>query len=436
MKSLLTPMPRRFLPRFLAAAFLLLSLTGTAGLAADGGTLRAGAAKLDITPAPDFALPFGGYGNRAGNAKGVHDALHVRAIVVDDGATQAALVSVDIVGISDALCEKMTARLNRETQIAKENIFLMATSTHAAPAIEGVVGEMAPKSAAYAARLEDALVAVVQTAKTNLQSAKIGFGTGRANVNINRRARTANGGWGLGYNPDGVSDKTVAVVKFETTAGVPLAILSNYAVHSTVMGPGNFEISSDLGGATASYVEEHYGDKVVAPWTVGATGDQAPIYDRNGTQFSHVAILGQILGEEVVRVADQIKTSARGHVRVLQKVVSCPGKRTTQSPAPGKPYTFVDTDPVPVRLSLLTINDIAFAGISGNVFTKISQRVKAEGSFNHALVITLCNGSSGYLPDDAAYEQVSYEISSARVKPGYVENAIVSGFVEMMSTLF
>ena len=48
----------------------------------------------------------------------------------------------------------------------------------------------------------------------NLQPARLGFGTGQARVNMNRRAPNGEGGWMLGHNPDGVSDKTVAVLRF------------------------------------------------------------------------------------------------------------------------------------------------------------------------------------------------------------------------------
>src|ERR687889_261709 len=63
------------------------------------GTLRAGAAKVDITPAPDAALPMSGYAGRTEGFKGIHDDLNVRALVIDDGTTQAALVVCEVIGI-------------------------------------------------------------------------------------------------------------------------------------------------------------------------------------------------------------------------------------------------------------------------------------------------------------------------------------------------
>lgn len=401
--------------------------------------LRAGAARIDITPAPDAALPLSGYGGRTDGFKAIHDDLHVRAIVVDDGTSQAALIGCEVIGLSFGFVDGILARLTSETGIPADRILLSAVHTHAAPALgtynEPAEGEVAKRRAAYVQKLEDAIAAAVKQAKGALQPARVGFGTGKVSVNANRRARTADGGWMLGNNPEGVSDKTVSVIRFDDASGRPIAIYSNYAVHGTVLGPGNLQVSADLPGAASRAVEKHYGDAVVSPWTSGAAGDQDPIY-RIGTDFRNVAALGQILGEEIVRVSESIKTAASGRIRGFQKMVSCPGKRTVQSPGPNREYQTEDADPVPIRLSLILVHDIALAGISGEVLTNIGLRLKRESSFNRTMVVTHTNGSSGYLRDDAAYDQVSYEIITARVKRGCAEDGIVNGFVEMMSGVF
>ena len=43
--------------------------------------------------------------------------------------------------------------------------------------------------------------------------------------------------------------------------------------------------------------------------------------------------------------------------------------------------------------------------------------------------------SSGYIPDDAAYDQISYEIVVSRVKRGCAEDAIVNGLLDMIDLL-
>lgn len=423
----------------IAACALSLSGLFTTRMPAVAGTLRAGAASVSITPAPDAALPLSGYANRTDPFKGIHDDLHVRAIVVDDGAAQAALIGCEVIGIAASLVDRITERITRETRIPPDHILLAAVHTHAAPAIgtydEAAEGDTARRRAEYVQKLEDAVVASVRQAQARLQPARMGFGTGTASVNANRRAPDGSGGWMLGNNPEGVSDKTVAVIEFETLIGQPIAVFSNYAVHGTVLGAGNLQVSADLPGATSHVVEAHYGGDVVSLWTSGAAGDQDPIY-RVGTDFKNVAALGRILGDEVIRVAEGIKTSARGRIQAKQTTVSCPGKRTVQSPGPNREYRIEDADPVPIRLSLLMVNDVAFAGVSGEVLTNIWLRLKRASPFSRTVMVTHCNGSSGYLPDDAAYDQVSYEIITTHVKRGCAEDAIVNGFTDMMASFF
>ena len=101
-------------------------------------------------------------------------------------------------------------------------------------------------------------------------------------------------------------------------------------------------------------------------------------------------------------------------------------------PTPRAEYRFNDADPVSIRLSLLAINDLALAGVSGEVFTLIAQRLQKESPARHTIMVTHTTGSSGYLPDDAAFEPVSYEVTASRLKPGCAEGAIVNGFLELI----
>ena len=78
------------------------------------------------------------------------------------------------------------------------------------------------------------------------------------------------------------------------------------------------------------------------------------------------------------------------------------------------------------------IGHTALAGVSGEVLTRIGQRLKNESPFAHTLMLTLCNGYIGYLPDDDAYQQISYEIATSRVKRGCAEGAIVDGLLDML----
>jgi hypothetical protein len=418
------------------------------------GPLRVGAAKVDITPAPDAALPMAGFAQRKEGFKGIHDHIYVRAIVLDDGTTQAAFAAWELGTVPNNLWEDVSARVAKELGISRDHFFLLAVHDHAAPAtIGGVFGGAATDGTAkFTAMLEDSAVKAVRLAQSRLQPARMGIGTGKAYVNINRREPMPGGSQEpLGFNENGPSDKTVTVLRFEDLSGKPIALLINYGVHCVVMGSKNYQISGDLAGATSRYVEQHYlgqevrkdagprlqlrpnekgdGNGMVALWTSGAAGDQNAITLEPGEDFSRVDALGDILGEEVVRVSSSIDASTTdAKIWGVQKVVSCPGRHYDQ-----QTKEFHDTDPVNIRLSLLMLNRIALAGVSGEVFDLIHEHLNQQSPYTDTIMLTHANGYMGYIPDDTAYEHLSYEIMSSGIQQGCAEHAIINGFLDMMT---
>jgi hypothetical protein len=198
-------------------------------------------------------------------------------------------------------------------------MLLAGVHDHGAPSLAGMYDRNpSPQSVAYTRKVEDAAVEAVRRARTNLQPARFGFGIGKTYVNINRRAFfPEKGWWWIGYNPDGPSDKTVAVLKFTDLSGKAIALFINYAVHGVVMLGDNLAITGDLPGSTSRFVERFYraevpiseeakhqglelrpeetvsGESPVVVWTSGAAGDQNPItLDRGGILAWSMAWVG------------------------------------------------------------------------------------------------------------------------------------------------
>ena len=232
-------------------------LFNDAAAQAPGGasSLRVGAAKVDVTPT-ERELPANGYG--------VLDRLYARAIVLDNGSSTAALITVDAGAIPDPVWQAVTGQVEQELGIRRANVLLTATHTHSAAAQRG------PD---YARRIAES----VRLAKQRLAPARLGYGTGVSYINVNRQiVDPKTNRWREGPNYEGPSDKTVAVIKFETANGAPIAVYYNYSVHGVIAGQLD-QVSGDIPGAASRYVEESFDDTVVAVWSSGAAGDQNPI---------------------------------------------------------------------------------------------------------------------------------------------------------------
>ena len=143
--------------RSVAYFFSTILIFGACALAdgVPGPALKAGAAKVDVTPA-ESELPK--------NYEGILDHIYARAVVIDNGATSAALVTLDAGGMPEQLWQNVTKRAESELGIPAKNILMTATHTHAVPRIAGNA-------------LEGKVFQAVKEAKTKLQPARVGFGT-------------------------------------------------------------------------------------------------------------------------------------------------------------------------------------------------------------------------------------------------------------------
>src|SRR5436190_23295805 len=90
-------------------------------------TFRAGAATSDITP--PLGNPIVG-GFVPFPATHVHDELHARCLVLDDGKTKLVLVVCDLLGIDRLVSDEARDLIQKDLGIPIENVLISATHTH------------------------------------------------------------------------------------------------------------------------------------------------------------------------------------------------------------------------------------------------------------------------------------------------------------------
>jgi len=450
---------------------LVCSLCWASAISAQG-TLRVGAAREDITPAADPAHPPSG--------KYAHEKLYVRGIVIDNGSVRVALIAADQGGLSETVWQAASKQIAAELNCPVENIVMSATHTHSGWGPGGLPGMrgLRPDPNAPPPPIVGQILDAVRQAKANLQPARVGFGTGKSYLNVNRDAIDSDTHlWTQAPNLDGPSDKTVAVVEFLAPSGQPIAVYMHYAMHP-VNGFLAGITSADFAGAASHYVEQAFDDKMVAVFVQGASGDQNPLYLRAGTNAmasqSGVPITGYVmtrepieapirdgtvkagpvdpkvedvlervmdsegvlLGEEVIRVMTNIKQlHATPSIAAAQKTVTCPGRKRTDSGREGMAGTYEDGDPVNIRLGVLRIANIELTSVDAEIYSPIAQRLKRESPMANTFMVTLANGAanSGYIPNDTAFGAQTFQVLGSRLKPGCAETAIVNGLLDLIA---
>jgi hypothetical protein len=124
-----------------------------------------------------------------------------------------------------------------------------------------------------------------------------------------------------------------------------------------------------------------------------------------------------------------------GKISAVQKMIRFPGRDRIGQGRAGVEGQYKDGADVNLRLSLLMIDDIAIGGCNAEIYNKIAVRFKRESPVGRSIFVSMANGSgnSGYVPDDSAFGQQTFEVLSSRCKPGYAESAIVNGLLDLIA---
>ncbi len=390
--------------------------------------LKAGTSKIKITPTDPVRMS--GYAARSEPFKGVHDDLYASAIVFGNSLTKACVITCDVIGFSNEFVDETKQRILKETGIPEQNILITAVHNHGGPRTRAYGEEPSSNETTYVKTLQDKLVQIVQESNDRLQPVKIGVGKGTCKMNVNRRARHAEGGVWLGRNPDGICDQEVGVIRIDDLSGNTVGLLVNWPCHATTGGQENYQITGDWPGAAAREIENKYPEAVVMV-SAGASGDINPIYGPNDN-FDDINAIGQTLADEVINVAEGIETYPLKELEVATQVIKAAGKKNSESRMPN-----VSLDPGPdvdIRVASLKVGNILIAGISGELMNEIGLQIKEDSPYKNTFVYTHCNGNSGYLCTDKAYEEGGYEPMVSRTMPG-TEKQIKDAFREMNNQL-
>jgi hypothetical protein len=385
----------------LAKVLPLAAALAAAGPArADG--LRAGAAKVDITPPTGHAM-WGYAARRDLPSVGVHDRLQARALVLAAGKERLALVSLDLGRPpTRASYEAIRARVKKDACV--EHLFLVASHTHHGPVLE--IDTWPTPKTSYVRDLEKKLGDVIVRAAKALRPARLGVGAKETALNRNRHSRHA----------DPPVDRQLLVLRVEDLRGKAIAHAVNFAAHPT-MRPGPLrQFSADYPGPMAELVEKETGAPCL--FLQGACGDLSVNAGKRGPEA-----FGQALGREVLALARGIRCAAppaptlRGRAEDFKFACRLDVNDRAVLDALGLAFfpelvAFYEREYRPgvrPRLTAALLDGrIGFVGVSGEPFCGHALALRKRARLEHLFVFGLCNDYHQYLPTIEALSEGGY----------------------------
>lgn len=382
---------------------------------------------------------------------GIHDDIHVRVVILECDK-RIALVSLELTSLPGPEVELLKKLVESITEILPDDIWICVThsfsSPHFLPPFMQKDEEARQKIVLLRKAIHEAVHKAADCAVQQMKDAQIGTQSGECYVNVNRDVLT-NKGWWIGSNQEGISDKTLTVLRIDekesAISDIPIAILFNYNVQSSVMDgsvmeDGTKKITSDLVGKASNFVESYYEGKTVAMFLIGAAGDQAPIKKARNAEldiagdlqerdlqeegYAFVTELGEILGKETIKIAKEIIYKNSSRIMTGKKEFLCPGQMMTHdihSLHPTFTYEYFSEEDREMSVEAIRIGGIVLLGTQPELCDKTSREIKKASLFSQTLVMTMVNGASKYMADKDSYDKVTYESMNSPFGKGSAE---------------
>jgi hypothetical protein len=402
----------------------------------EGRPLSASAVEIDITPAVGTALE--GYVARTDTSKGIHDPLLAQVLLLEAGSQKVCVVSLDLLGVGLEFTRRVRAGIEAAAGVRPGCTLIACTHTHSGPAgfvsdLPGLPLRPDPELQREVARK---LQGAARWAHEALRPARLGVGRGRVDgIGANRNDPQA-----------GPVDTEVVVLRLEDENGTPLAVLSNYGCHPTVLGAANLLFSADFPGAARAALRRLFPGTIFMH-TNGASGDVSTRDTRRGQTFAEVQRMGHILAGEVLKVMETVTVHGEVELRGRIEPVTLPfraypspdeaDREVRQLQAALERLQAADAPHAEIRRAItrvegamaqrdmaqglagqshretevqaLRIGDLALVGLPGEPFTRTVAEIKARSPAPFTAVVGYANDETGYYPDRESVARGTYE---------------------------
>jgi len=389
----------------------------------DDNRLLGAVASVDITPPVGYHL--GGYGARTEPSNDVHDQLYGNVLLLDDGRTRLAIITLDLLALLADQWQELRQAVSEAASVPVENILVNCSHTHAGPDTR--------KHTQYVTMVAEQVAGMAGVASRQLQPVTMVYDEDSIEFNVNRRLRDGEGKTIMAPNPDGPVDRRVRVLRLDSEDAQPMAVLFLAVCHANALRADNLAISADFPGVAQSLVADAFAPECTPMFMQGCAGNvRANLSGGDGFRSGDEEDLrwcGYSLGAAAVRAAARAGTRERratdtlgGELAVAETVLSLPNRNggTTEYP-----------------IQAMQIGEVLLVGLTGEVFVEYAQQLEQRlNDWKQVLVAGYCHCRIGYVPTAVAFEEGGYEPSerSTPLTPE-CEELILNGVEELVGEL-
>jgi hypothetical protein len=414
----------------------------------------AGAYAVDVTPTNLPVIVNGGFLSQT--ADKIHDRLHARWLVLDDGRTRVALGVLDTCVIPGEFAEAVRSRAEKLTGIPAERIMLSAVHTHSAPSLMRCLGTDADPN--YPAFALPRIVEGLQRAVENLGPARVGWAVAPAPEHTHTRVWirrpdkmlpdpfgevTVRANMHPGHqNPDtigpsGPSDPSLTLLAVRSPDGRPIAVLANYSMHYF----GAPAVSADYYGLFAEKLGPLLGagdgkPAFVGIMSQGTSGDQhwmdysqpkKPVtLDTYAAEMAQIAAdayktivfhdwVPLAMRQKTLRIATRQPDAKRlAWARDLVAKLNGRVPRSLPEVYAGEQLWLAENPARSVRLQALRVGEVGIAIWPCEVFAISGLKIKAQSPLQPTMNIELANGEEGYIPPPELHPLGGYNTWACR----------------------
>lgn len=389
---------------------------------------------------PEIGALLAGYAAKVAS-DGIHDDLFISGIAFDDSRKKAILLSYDLLGLDEDLANEIREKCAEQNGIEKKDVILTCTHTHSGPhtrrnAIADLDKKYAKKIIKWS--IDSTKNAFNNTVETSLfhYSAKCHEAVNRRLVFPNNSCKTLPDFKHLEALADGITDPELAILYFVDKNAKPVATLVNYAAHPLTCQTGGSSsrmITSDYPGELRNYVESELGGTCV--FTSGACGDIHPKGFESG--FARTKEMGKNMGKKIAgHFFDALRNSEKFEEK-YPKIKSSSEYANVAFRNEGgeeKSSIYKGKNKTKLELQLLSIGDICFVGVPGEILVEPGLEIKWHSPFRKTMILYNSTAYISYIPHANAYLQGGYESDTALLAPS-ASFKIVSTAIKGMNKL-